>query len=120
MPYALSAGTGILYDANNIILFGGDKGTVFHKTETLIAAINAEKDEVKKQELIKQKNKLQSNIRVLVMKFCFTILKPIYGKLLTLFLLKHLLPLLQLSGNPASLYHQVKLKLVSGRQIFYQ
>lgn len=60
LPYALSAGTGIQYDANNIILFGGDKGTVFHKVETLIAAINNEKDEVKKEKLIREKNKLQS------------------------------------------------------------
>jgi N-acetylneuraminic acid mutarotase len=60
LPYALSAGTGIMINANNIILFGGDKGVVFNKTETLIAAINAETDLVKKQELIKEKNKLQS------------------------------------------------------------
>lgn len=60
LPYPLSAGTGILYDANSIILFGGDIGTVFHKTEMLIAAINTENDEGKKQELIKEKNKLQS------------------------------------------------------------
>ncbi len=60
LPYVLSAGTGIQYDADNFILFGGDKGTVFNKTETLIAAINAEKNEVKKQELINKKNKLQS------------------------------------------------------------
>lgn len=60
MPYALSAGTGSFYDANNIILFGGDKGTVFTKVETLIAAIAAEKDEEKKQVLIADKNKLQS------------------------------------------------------------
>jgi N-acetylneuraminic acid mutarotase len=60
LPYALSAGTGIVCDAENILLFGGDKGIVFHKTETLIAAINAEKDPVKKQELIQEKNKLQS------------------------------------------------------------
>ncbi|MBK8953512.1 MAG: hypothetical protein IPM85_15870 [Chitinophagaceae bacterium] len=60
MSYALSAGTGISYDANNILLFGGDKGIVFHKTETLIAAIKAENDPVKKQQLILEKNKLQS------------------------------------------------------------
>lgn len=60
LPYALSAGTGVIQDEKNIILFGGDKGTVFSKTETLIAAINAEKDPVKKQELVQQKNKLQS------------------------------------------------------------
>jgi cyclically-permuted mutarotase family protein len=60
LPYALSAGTGIMHDAKNILLFGGDKGTVFNQTETLIAAINAEKDPAKKQELVEKKNKLQS------------------------------------------------------------
>ena len=60
LPYALSAGTGMLYDANRIFLFGGDRGAVFHKTEKLIAAINVEKDEEKKLELIREKNKLQS------------------------------------------------------------
>ena len=60
MPYELSAGTGIMINANDIILFGGDNGVTFHKVETLIAAINAEKDETKKQQLILQKNKLQS------------------------------------------------------------
>ena len=33
---------------------------VFNKAETLIAAINAETDPVKKQELIREKNQLQS------------------------------------------------------------
>lgn len=60
LPYALSAGTGIIHDSNNILLFGGDKGIVFNKTEKLIAAINAEKDPARKQELIQEKNKLQS------------------------------------------------------------
>ena len=60
LPYVLSAGTGILYDVNHIILFGGDKGIIFHKTETLIASINAEKDETRKQDLLREKNKLQS------------------------------------------------------------
>ena len=59
LPYALSAGTGAIYNKNRIILFGGDKGTVFHQTEFLIAAINNEKNETKRQELILQKNKLQ-------------------------------------------------------------
>ena len=60
MPYALSAGTGIMIYADNIMLFGGDNGRTFHKVETLITAINTEKDETKKQDLILQKNKLQS------------------------------------------------------------
>ncbi len=59
LPYALSAGTGIIQDEKNILLFGGDKGIVFNETETLIAAINAEIDPAKKQELVQQKNKLQ-------------------------------------------------------------
>ncbi|WP_170970996.1 galactose oxidase [Ilyomonas limi] len=59
LPYALSAGTGIWWK-NNILLFGGDKGETFHKTEQLIAAISNEKDSVKKEELIQQKAALQS------------------------------------------------------------
>lgn len=58
LPYSLSAGTGITINSDAILLFGGDKGTTFHKVEILIAAINTEKDEAKKQELILQKNKL--------------------------------------------------------------
>lgn len=60
LSYALSAGTGLATGANYILLFGGDKGETFHKTEEFIAAINAEKDEAKKQELFKQKTLLQS------------------------------------------------------------
>jgi len=60
LPYALCAGTGIQSDGNTILLFGGDRGLVFNKAETLIAAINAETDPVKKQELIREKNQLQS------------------------------------------------------------
>ena len=60
LPYALSAGTGIGGD-QRVYLFGGDRGETFHKVETMIAAINAEKNELKKKELILQKNKLQSS-----------------------------------------------------------
>jgi N-acetylneuraminate epimerase len=60
LPYSLCAGIGIATNSNDILLFGGDKGTTFHKVEILIAAINAEKDETKKQELVLQKNKLQA------------------------------------------------------------
>lgn len=61
LPYPLSAGTGIIDGAGDILMFGGDKGATFHKTEELIAAINSEKDEMKKKELIKEKNELQKN-----------------------------------------------------------
>lgn len=60
LPYALSAGTGIAAGPNAILMFGGDKGETFHKAEIMIAAINAEKDEVKKKKLIEEKNKIQA------------------------------------------------------------
>lgn len=61
LPYALSAGTGMAYGLHCILLFGGDKGETFHKTEELIAAINTEKSETKKQQLIQQKAALQAS-----------------------------------------------------------
>lgn len=61
LPYALSAGTGMAVGRDKILLFGGDRGIVFHQTEELIAAINAEKDEAKKQRLVEEKNQLQIN-----------------------------------------------------------
>ena len=60
LPYALSAGTGISF-ANDILLLGGDKGKTFSKTESLIVDIANAKDENKKQELIQEKNKLQAS-----------------------------------------------------------
>ncbi len=61
LPYALSAGTGIAAGSNSILIFGGDKGDTFHKTEALIAAINSEKNEGRKAELNQQKNTLQAS-----------------------------------------------------------
>lgn len=60
LPYKLCAGTGIATGNDCILMFGGDRGETFSKVQAFIAAINSEKDEVKKQELIRQKNKLQS------------------------------------------------------------
>lgn len=60
LPYALSAGTGVAYGSQYILLFGGDKGTVFHKTENLIAAINREKEGRQKNDLNLAKIQLQS------------------------------------------------------------
>ena len=60
LPYPLSAGTGLFFDNENLLMFGGDRGTVFHVVELLLAAIGQETDPVKKQTLIKKKNKLQS------------------------------------------------------------
>jgi len=60
LPYPLCAGTGCINDDGNLLMFGGDKGTIFHQAEILIAAIANEKDEIKKQELTLKKNKLQA------------------------------------------------------------
>ncbi len=59
IPSAKAAGTGIAFGKNYILLFGGDDGATFNKTETLMMTINDEKDEIRKLELIEQKNKLQ-------------------------------------------------------------
>lgn len=61
LPYALSAGTGIAVYENEILIFGGDKGKTFNKTEELLAAISAERNEFKKQDLVRQKNELQQS-----------------------------------------------------------
>ncbi len=59
LPYTLSAGTGTVYK-NQLLLFGGDKGETFHRTEELIAAINAATDEATKMKLTDEKTVLQS------------------------------------------------------------
>ncbi len=61
LPYKLSAGTGLIINPNSMVLFGGDKGETFHKVEVLLAAINEESNLEKKQELINEKNKIQSS-----------------------------------------------------------
>ena len=61
LPCALSAGTGIAVYENEILIFGGDKGKTFNKTEELLAAISAERNESKKQDLVRQKNELQQS-----------------------------------------------------------
>ena len=60
LSYGLSAGTGIATNTNHILLFGGDQGETFHKTEELIIAIATEKDEEKKRQFNQQKIKLQA------------------------------------------------------------
>ena len=61
MPYAASAGIGIGGITNEILFIGGDKGETFHKVETLLARITTETDELKKLQLIKEKDQLQIN-----------------------------------------------------------
>lgn len=59
LPHALSAGTGAVYK-NQLLVFGGDKGETFHRTEELIAAINTATDEATKKKLTDEKTVLQS------------------------------------------------------------
>lgn len=61
LPSPLAAGTGVAFEDHCILLFGGDNGETFHRTEKLIAAIAGEKDEAKKTLLIKEKAGVQSN-----------------------------------------------------------
>lgn len=61
LPYALCAGTGVVLIQDYIVMFGGDKGETFHKAEKIISRINAEKDSVIKEQLIKEKIQIQSS-----------------------------------------------------------
>ncbi len=61
MPYALSAHTGIAFAANEILVFGGDKGTVFNKVEKALVAIGKENDPGQKATLVNLKNELQNS-----------------------------------------------------------
>ncbi len=61
MPEAKAAGTGIAFGKHHILLFGGDNGTTYNKTEELLLAISRENDPDKKLRLIDQKNKLQQS-----------------------------------------------------------
>ncbi|MGZ3951876.1 MAG: kelch repeat-containing protein [Flavisolibacter sp.] len=60
LPHNLSAGTGVAVGRNLVLLFGGDNGATFHKTEELIFAINNEKDEAKRAQLTAEKIRVQS------------------------------------------------------------
>lgn len=61
LPYSLSAGTGVAAGTENILMFGGDKGSTFHLTEMLIAAIAKETNPEKKKLLTEEKAKLQAS-----------------------------------------------------------
>jgi cyclically-permuted mutarotase family protein len=60
LPYALSAGTGLSAAEKYLIFFGGDKGETFHKSEMINAAIAKEQDEVKREQLAREKIHIQS------------------------------------------------------------
>ena len=59
LPRHTAAGTGVLDDTGNILLFGGDHAETFHKVEALIAQINQTADEALKSRLTEEKAVLQ-------------------------------------------------------------
>lgn len=61
LPYAICAGTGTAMAGNGIIVFGGDRGEVFHKVEMLNAALQKALSEEEKKRIIEEKNKLLSS-----------------------------------------------------------
>lgn len=60
MPYAICAGTGTSLSGKGIIVFGGDRGEVFHKVEMLNAALLKLENEEEKKKIVEEKNKLLS------------------------------------------------------------
>lgn len=60
LPFPLSAASGIM-KGNDILVFSGDIGETFNKTEQLIIAIKQEQDEQKKEVLNKKKIEVQSS-----------------------------------------------------------
>ena len=61
LPYQICAGTGGVINSKMFVVFGGDRGTIFHQVEKLIVSINTEQDTKIKSTLIEQKNALQAN-----------------------------------------------------------
>lgn len=60
LPYALSAGTSVVF-GKEILVFGGDRGNTFHKAELTILGINNETDTLKKNVLNQIKVDIQNN-----------------------------------------------------------
>ncbi len=58
LPYGLAAGTGI-YWQNNLLVFGGDDASTFHRVEEYLAKIQKETDKEAKNRLIVEKNQIQ-------------------------------------------------------------
>ncbi len=55
LPYPLSASTGVAAGATYLLIFSGDKGEVFTRSEQLIAAISKEQDPIKLDSLTRQR-----------------------------------------------------------------
>jgi cyclically-permuted mutarotase family protein len=60
-PLGLSAGTGIAVGSEHVLLFGGDPGIYFNRTEQLNNAIEKASGEDEKQRLWKEKDEMLSN-----------------------------------------------------------
>jgi N-acetylneuraminate epimerase len=58
--FGLSAGTGVAYLDEYIVLFGGDKGIIFNQTERINNTLATMPDGIEKQALLQQKDKLLS------------------------------------------------------------
>ncbi len=61
LPYPLSASTGVATGATYLLLFSGDKGEVFTRSEQLIAAIAKEQDPVQLDSLTRQRISLMES-----------------------------------------------------------
>lgn len=59
LPRPTAAGTGVLDDNGNILLFGGDHAETFHRVEALIAKINQTEDPAEKDSLNLEKANIQ-------------------------------------------------------------
>jgi len=53
--FGLSAGTGIAFGRHQILLFGGDKGAIFNRTERFNNSMAAETDSIKREAIIAEK-----------------------------------------------------------------
>ena len=61
--FGLSAGTGVAFGERQILLFGGDKGEIFNRTERFNNAIAEETDSIKREEIIAAKIESLTNHR---------------------------------------------------------
>ncbi|MEZ0453992.1 hypothetical protein ABTW24_20540 [Sphingobacterium thalpophilum] len=61
IPFKAAAGTACVLPDHGLWLFSADRGTTFHRVETILSEAEKEPDTEKKQELIRAKNMLQAN-----------------------------------------------------------
>lgn len=59
LPHTLSAHTGVLAQDSLLMVFSGDRGETFKKTEEKLMKISEEEDATRKNKLIKEKNEIQ-------------------------------------------------------------